>query len=222
MIKKKINFMLNTIWQKCLILHHYSEKMHTIEPFYRWRNRYTSEEDPLSPFYGMEYSEFQFSNTVYNYFIHPQWDEFGSATLYLKIIYADYEMGFAIIELIGEWNDCLYNDVMFLKRNVIDVLVDAHINRFLLIGENVFNFHFSDDSYYHEWFEDIEEGWIVGLNFRQHVISEFRNCNIHHYIFFPPGLLDFNWRKYEPGSLFQTIEGFMYKKLSEGNIEMLG
>lgn len=41
--------------------------MHDIEPFYNWRHLYTADEDPRSPFYGREYSEFEFSQTVYNY-----------------------------------------------------------------------------------------------------------------------------------------------------------
>ena len=76
--------------------------MHDIEPFYNWRHIYTSEEDERSPFYGRSYSEFEFSLTIYNYYIHPQWDEFGSRTLYLKVIMADYEKHYAVIELIGE------------------------------------------------------------------------------------------------------------------------
>ena len=127
--------------------------MQEIEPFYSWREYYASEEDELSPFYGREYNEFEFTNTIYNYFIHPQWDEFGSATLYVKIIFADYEAGVVIMEFIGEWNDCLYNDIMFLKRDVIDELthgwiaainfrehvedemIRAHVDRYMLIGE---------------------------------------------------------------------------------------
>ena len=62
--------------------------MHDIEPFYKWRDDYNSAEDDLSPFYGKEYSEFEFSETIYNFYIHPQWDFFGSPTLYLKIIFA--------------------------------------------------------------------------------------------------------------------------------------
>ena len=79
--------------------------MQEIEPFYSWREYYASEEDELSPFYGREYNEFEFTNTIYNYFIHPQWDEFGSATLYVKIIFADYEAGVVIMEFTGEWTD---------------------------------------------------------------------------------------------------------------------
>ena len=55
--------------------------MQDIEPYYNWRHLYTAEEDPQSPFYGRIYSEFEFTHTVYNYYIHPQWDEFGSRTL---------------------------------------------------------------------------------------------------------------------------------------------
>ena len=50
----------------------------------------------------------------------PLWDEFGSSTLYMKILMADYQEGYAIIELIGEWNDAIENDIMILKRDVID------------------------------------------------------------------------------------------------------
>src|SRR6056297_37673 len=121
--------------------------MHTIEPYYNWRKYYRAEADQKSPFSGRKYSEFFFTNSVYNYYIHPQWDDFGSETLFLKIIYNDYLKRFSIIELIGEWNDCLFNDIMFLKRNVIEVLMESGITKFILIGENVFNFRSSDDSY---------------------------------------------------------------------------
>ena len=105
--------------------------MHAIEPFYNWLHLYNAEEDELSPFYGLEHSEFEFSNTVYNYYIHPQWDEFGSKTLYLKVIFVDYEMNFAIIELIGEWNDAVENDIMTLKRAVIDLMIEADVTKYI-------------------------------------------------------------------------------------------
>ena len=54
-------------------------------------------------FYGRQYDEFKFTNKIYNYFIHPQWDDFGSATLYAKILYVEYDEGYAVIELMGEW-----------------------------------------------------------------------------------------------------------------------
>ena len=61
-------------------------------------------------------------------------------TLYLKVLYADYLRGFAIIEFIGEWNDCLYNDIMYLKRELIDDMIRNGIHHFILIGENILNF----------------------------------------------------------------------------------
>ena len=65
--------------------------MHDIEPFWNWRHKYTSEEDERSPFFGEEHSEIYFTQAIYNHLIHPQWDNFGSSTLYLKIIFAEYE-----------------------------------------------------------------------------------------------------------------------------------
>ena len=106
--------------------------MQNIEPYYNWRHLYVAEEDRLSPFYGREYSEFEFSQTVYNYYIHPQWDEFGSRTLYMKILFADYEQHYAIIELLGEWNDAIENDIMTLRRDVTDLLYKTGIYKFTL------------------------------------------------------------------------------------------
>ena len=56
--------------------------------------------------------------------------------------------------MFGEWNDTLHNDIMFFKRNVIDHLIGQGIRKFILLGENLLNFHGSrDDEYYEEWFE---------------------------------------------------------------------
>lgn len=188
--------------------------MQDIEPYYRWRDLYTSEEDELSPFFGREHSEFEYSNTIYNYFIHPQWDDFGSNTLYLKVLFADYTMQFAIIELIGEWNDCINNDIMILKRDLVDDLINRGINKFIIIGENVLNFHASDDCYYQEWFEDVGEGWIVALNFRDHVLEEFSRNNIDYYLVFGGELNEFAWRTYNPVQLFNHLEKVITHRLA--------
>jgi hypothetical protein len=179
--------------------------MHEIEPFYNWRHIYVAEEDELSPFYGREYSEFQFTNTVYNYYIHPQWDEFGSRTLYLKIILVDYELHYAIIEMIGEWNDTIENDIMSLKREVIDKLRAKGISKFILIAENVLNFHSGDKEYYIEWQEEIheEEGWAVILNMTDSAQYEFKGRKLDKYI----SLLTIeSWRTYKPYHLFRKVE----------------
>lgn len=187
--------------------------MHEIEPFYRWRDDYMAEEDPLSPFFGIEYSEFEFDKQIYNFLLHPQWDSFGSQTLYLKVLYVDYEVGFSIIELIGEWNDALDNDIMHLKREVIDLMISEGVNKFILVGENVLNFHASDDCYYEEWFNEVEEGWIAGLNFSEHVIEEFKNENIDYYINFGGELNTFHWRNLQPNQVFHHIEDHIQKRL---------
>ncbi len=189
--------------------------MQNIEPYYRWRDLYIADEDELSPFYGREYSEFEYTNTIYNYFIHPQWDYFGSSTLYLKILFADYNMQFAIIELIGEWNDCINNDIMTLKRDLIDDMVSKGITKFILIGENVLNFHASDDCYYQEWFDDVEDGWIVAINFMDHVLSEFSKNNIDYYLLFGGELNHCPWRTYTPVQLFDQVENVMSKRLAQ-------
>ncbi|MFN3555363.1 MAG: hypothetical protein ACK4VN_05300 [Bacteroidales bacterium] len=191
--------------------------MHDIEPWYSWRNVYIASEDERSPFFGREYSEFEFTHAIYNHLIHPQWDEMGSPTLFLKILYVDYDEGYAIIELIGEWNDCLHNDIMFLKRNIVEPMIEEGITKFMLMGENVLNFHYSDDCYYQEWFEEIEDGWIVGINFRDFVIREFETANIDYYIAFGTHFNDLNWRKYSPHQLYALIHHQMMRRLNPYN-----
>ncbi|MEN9522338.1 MAG: hypothetical protein RL065_715 [Bacteroidota bacterium] len=182
--------------------------MQNIEPFYNWLDIYTSEEDEQSPFYGREHSEFEYSNTIYNHYIHPQWDFFGSATLYMKVLYADYLKGFAIMEFIGEWNDCIGNDIMFLKRDIVDSFINNGIYKFVLIGENVLNFHYSDDCYYEEWYDDIKDngGWIAGINFRNHVQTEQQKAGIKNYILFNDEDEIIEWRKQKPYTFHKFIE----------------
>jgi hypothetical protein len=188
--------------------------MQDIEPYYNWRHLYSSEEDDRSPFYGRVYSEFEYSNTVYNYYIHPQWDEIGSPTLYIKIIFCDYEQEFAIIELLGEWNDAIYNDIMILKRDIIDELIKEGIKKYIIIGENVLNFHASDDCYYQEWFDDVEDGWIVAINFREHVLSEFQKTGIDYYVAYGGEFNNAAWRTYSPPQLLNYIDAIINKRLN--------
>lgn len=187
--------------------------MHDIEPFYNWRHLYKAEEDPASPFYEREYSEFEFTNQVYNYLLHPQWDEFGSNTLYTKILFVDYQESYAILELIGEWNDAINNDVMFLKREVAELLMQEGVNKFILVGENVLNFHSSDDSYYEEWFQDVEDGWIAAINFQEHVLEELRNNNIDYYLNFGGELDQIHWRKLAPRQFYLKVRDILSRRL---------
>ena len=186
--------------------------MHNLEPFYNWRHIYTSEEDPRSPFYGRTYSEFKFSQTVYNYYIHPQWDDFGSRTLYLKMIYADYDLHFVVLELIGEWNDAIENDIMELKREVLDPLFKQGITKYILIAENVLNFHSSDKEYYQEWYDEVSEenGWIVAINMSAAAQHDFKKKKLNYYV----ELMELpEWRTYKPYHLFKKINDELNRRL---------
>ena len=154
--------------------------MHAIEPHYNWRDYYIASEDERSPFYGRIYSEFEFTHAIYDHVIHPQWDEIESPTLYIKILYVDYDQGFATIEM---------------------------------IGENVLNYHASDDSYYEEWFEDVEDGWIAFINFREHVMADFAEANIDYYLVAGGELDELNWRLFTPQTMFQKVESLVVKRL---------
>ncbi len=189
--------------------------MHNLEPYFNWRSYYTAEDDHRSPFYGRAYSEFEFSLKIYDHYIHPQWDDFGSSTLFLKILYANYPEGFAILEFIGEWNDCLHNDIMFLKRDIIEHMMEQGICKFVLIGENVLNFHYSDDCYYEEWFEEVsdEDGWIAALNFPEHVLREFSKANIDSYFVLGGALNEMAWRTLKPEALYQRIAAYVERRL---------
>lgn len=101
-----------------------------------------------------------------------------------------------------------------LKRDVIEMLEDEGIQKFILIGENVLNFHASDDSYYEEWFQETEDGWIVFMNFRDHVLDEFRKARIDYYINFGGELDDVSWRKLAPRQLFEKIDHIIGKRLN--------
>jgi hypothetical protein len=103
---------------------------------------------------------------------------------------------------------------MYFKRNIVEVLLEEKITRFILIGENVLNFHFGDSDYYEEWFDEIEDGWIVALNFRAHVIREFRHANLDYYISFGGKFDDFNWRCHDPNQLFKAVEAQIMRRLA--------
>lgn len=189
--------------------------MQNIEPYYNWIDLYVAAEDELSPFYERVYSEFEYTNTIYNYYIHPQWDFFGSPTLYIKILFADYSNQFCIIEFIGEWNDAINNDIMMLKREVIEKLMQNGITKFILLGENILNFHASDDCYYQEWYEEVfENGWIAAINFRSHVLDEFQRNNIDFYLVFGGELDDLPWRSFRPQQLLEKIDHIVSHRIS--------
>ena len=118
--------------------------------------------------------------------------------------------------MIGEWNDCLSNDIMFLKREVIDVLADQGVSKFILICENVLNFHGSDDCYYEEWAEEVieEGGWICLINTLEHVAQEMKETQLAPYLHFGDAFNDINWRPHKPKALYRALDALVMGELT--------
>jgi hypothetical protein len=125
---------------------------------------------------------------------------------------ADYTEQYAIIEMIGEWNDAIENDIMELKREVMEKFMGEGIFKFVLIGENVLNFHSGDKDYYEEWFEEVtdENGWIVMVGMPESSQHDFIKAKLNRYI----ELYDLpNWRIYKPFHLFKKIDNELTARL---------
>jgi len=188
--------------------------MHEVTPYHRWLLEYDPAEDENSPVFGKEYNYDLYQDTVYGYYIDPAWDYLGSETLYHKILYCDYEQQFMILEFIGEWNDAINNDIMHLKRNIIDHFILLGIRNFILLGEHVYNFHGSDDSYYEEWFEELDDGWIAAINFRDFVEEEWSNYNIDSFVNFGGNLQITNWRTMKPQRFFAVVDELIQRRIA--------
>ncbi|MEI6310839.1 MAG: hypothetical protein WCP57_01130 [Bacteroidota bacterium] len=189
--------------------------MHSISPFDKWLELYDSNEDEKSPFFQATYNEQFYEKTIYNYYIHPYWDDIESDTLFVKILFVDYGAHYAVIELIGEWNDVLHNDIMYLKRNVIDLLIKEGITKYILITENILNYFYDDDSYYEEWYEDISEadGWIQLINVQEHVAHEFLKSKSKYYVSVQSEEHYIDWRIMSAVKLFELIDSGQLKRL---------
>jgi hypothetical protein len=187
--------------------------MHTIEPYYNWRHLYIASEDPQSPMYGYFNSEVEFTDRIFDHIIHPQWDNFGCETLFLKILFVDYSTGYAIIEFLGEWNDAVHNDIMRFKRDLIDEMLPLGIDKYILIGENILNFHADITDYYEEWLEEVPEGWMAFLNLRPHVLDEISSYGLDQFFVLGGELDDFAWRTKKPEMLYKKLEEIVARRL---------
>jgi hypothetical protein len=130
----------------------------------------------------------------------------------MKILFIDYDQHFAIIELMGEWNDAIENDIMTLRRDITDLLYKEGITKYILIAENVLNFHSSDDSYYEEWREQLEDdlGWVVLIDMPEQSTYDFKKARLTNYV----TLLELpQWRTLKPDLIFQLIDNEMLKRL---------
>ncbi len=194
--------------------------MHDIEPYYNWLKFYDPAADSQSPYFEKEYNYNLYVENIYGFYIDPSWDNIGSETLYIKILFVDYLKGFIVIEMIGEWNDAINNDIMHLKRNIIDHFYAEGVNKFVLIGENIFNFHGSDDAYYEEWFEEVDNselnensGWISYVNFPDFVIEECRKYKIDQYVNMGGTLQINQWRTLHPNKFCELVSLLIQRRL---------
>ncbi len=101
---------------------------------------------------------------------------------------------------------------MLFKQAIIDRLQEHGITKFILIAENVLNFHASDDCYYEEWYEDVgeEEGWICFVGLQDHVEDEMMEYNLQNYVNLGN---DFNiiWRPHKPEIVFEMLQNRIEK-----------
>ena len=101
---------------------------------------------------------------------------------------------------------------MTFKREIIDLLIREGITKFILLAENVLNFHSSDDSYYEEWFDEVtdEGGWIICLNMPEQTQYDFTRAKLNRYI----ELMSIpQWRTIKPDLLFAQLDNILLKRL---------
>lgn len=182
-----------------------SKELHHIEPFYGWLALYNHEMDERSPFHQVEHNLFYYDRSINNIPAHPLWDHIGSESLLVKILYADYYKGYAIIELFGEWNDLFDNDYKLFAENCLTYLIDNNINKFILICENVFHIYLDSDDYYQALQEELGDGWICTVRLRKHIIEEMQDYQIHQYFYWSPFIDELSWRKIRPHMLYNVV-----------------
>ena len=101
---------------------------------------------------------------------------------------------------------------LFLGPESIDILYAKGITKFIIIAENVLNFHSSDDSYYEEWREQLldDGGWVVIIDMPQQSQYDFKKARLTNYV----SLMDFpQWRTLKPDVIFQQVDNWIMKLL---------
>jgi hypothetical protein len=84
----------------------------------------------------------------------------------------------------------------------------------LLIGENVLNFHGLEDDYYQEWFEEVEDGWIVAMGFREFIHREWNKYGLDSYLNWGGKLEIENWRTLSPAQIQEFVEHEMRRRIA--------
>jgi hypothetical protein len=97
---------------------------------------------------------------------------------------------------------------MLLKRYVLEPFESESIHKFILIAENVLNFHSDGTDYYDELSQELREsgGWVVCLNMPYQSEIEFKQAGNHHFI----ELYNIpEWRSYRPFHLLRKVESLI-------------
>ena len=107
------------------------------------------------------------------------------------------------------------NDIMLFKRNIIEPMMECGVFKFILIAENLLNFHGNETDYYEEWFEEIqdEDGWIAMVNTRPHVTQELKDYDLDCYFLLGGKLEEVNWRTSTPLQFIDRISAYVQKLL---------
>ena len=122
-------------------------------------------------------------------------------------------MGYCVIEFLGEWNDAVHNDIMRLKRDLVDEMIPLGIDKYILIGENILNFHADITDYYEEWLEEVPNGWMAFLNLREHVVQELSAYGIDQYFILGGDLDHLEWRTKKPDLLYAKLLSVVSRRL---------
>jgi hypothetical protein len=103
---------------------------------------------------------------------------------------------------------------MTLKRNVVESLLLQGINKFILLGEHIFNFHGSDDCYYEEWYEETVDGWIAAVSFPDFIRDEFSKYHLDSYINMGGTLQIPHWRTLHPLHFYELVNSLIQRRLN--------
>lgn len=187
--------------------------MHDVEPFDGWQLYYDANMDDRSPFRDADHQFHATTRQIYNYVANPLWEPIGSESLLVKILFADYDRGYGIIELIGEWNDLHQNDFKLLVEECLAIMQYEGINKFIFICENVFNIYVNDEDYYEAFTDELQDGWVCLLRARDHVKEDFQSYGLDQYLFWSPQIDEIMWRKLRPWQLFEAAENVINRPL---------
>jgi hypothetical protein len=95
----------------------------------------------------------------------------------------------------------------------VDELIPQGIDKYILIGENILNFHADIPDYYDEWLEEVPDGWMAFINLRPHVIQELNQYGLDAYFVLGGTLDDLAWRTGSPKKLFEKVNKVVGRRL---------